>query len=419
MIICLSKITKKISNLYIVRQKNDFVTSKMKKIVSLFKINLKIENTMIHRKICRRDFLRMLATATAATTIAPSVINATNTNSEAPHPTPLPAKKMPVWKGFNLLNKFNPDWQTPFEEKDFEIMAEWGFNFARIPLSYWCWSKEDDWYNVNEKILDEIDHVVELGKQYKIHVNLNFHRAPGYCINPPHGKTNLFEDEEPLKACEYHWRMFAERYKSYSSKYLSFNLINEAPSIEDEKYERVARRLIKAIRDVSPKRTIIVDGLDVGNRPLMALTDVDNIIQSGRGYQPMLISHYEANWVYGNGPMYFPKDKLSWPLNENGKIYDKEWLRQTLKHNWMPWIEAGGNVHIGEFGCHNRTPHDVALAWLKDQFDLFEENGWGWSLWNLYGSFGVLDSDRRDVKYENYKGHKLDRRMMELLMRYK
>ena len=154
---------------------------------------------MINRKICRRDFLRMLAAATAATTIAPSVINATNTNSEAPHPTPLPAKKMPLWKGFNLLNKFNPDWQTPFEEKDFEIMAEWGFNFARIPLSYWCWSKEDDWYNVNEKILDEIDHVVELGKQYKIHVNLNFHRAPGYCINPPHGKTNLFEDEEPLK----------------------------------------------------------------------------------------------------------------------------------------------------------------------------------------------------------------------------
>lgn len=372
---------------------------------------------MIDRKICRRDFLRMMAAATAAATLAPSVLDAANSDSAAP--APLPAKKMPQWKGFNLLNKFNPDAQSPFEEKDFEIMAEWGFNFARIPLSYWCWSSQDDWYKVDEKNLKEIDRVVEFGKQYKIHVNLNFHRAPGYCINPPHEKAKLFEEEEPLKACEYQWRMFAERYKSYSSKYLSFNLINEAPSIEDAKYEKVARRLIKAIRNVSPKRTIIVDGLDVGNRPLMALTDVDNIIQSGRGYQPMLISHYEASCVYGNGPMYFPKDKLSWPLNENGKIYDKEWLRQTLKHNWMPWIEAGGAVHIGEFGCHNRTPHDVALAWLKDQFDLFEENGWGWSLWNLYGSFGVLDSGRRDVKYENYKGHKLDRRMMELLMQYK
>lgn len=36
------------------------------------------------------------------------------------------------FKGFNLLNKFNPDFQSPFNEKDFEIMSEWGFNFARI-----------------------------------------------------------------------------------------------------------------------------------------------------------------------------------------------------------------------------------------------------------------------------------------------
>lgn len=213
--------------------------------------------------------------------------------------------------------------------------------------------------------------------------------------------------------------MFAERYKSYSSKYLSFNLINEAPSIEDKKYERVVRHLIKNIREISPKRTIIVDGLDVGNRPLMSITDIDNIIQSGRGYQPMIISHYEANWVYGNGPMYLPKEKLGWPMRDGDKYYDKEWLRETLRRNWIPWEQAGGMVHIGEFGCHNRTPHDVALAWLKDQFDIFRENGWGWSLWNLYGSFGVLDSGRRDVKYENYKGHKLDRRMMELIMEYK
>jgi endoglucanase len=59
----------------------------------------------------------------------------------------------------------------------------------------------------------------------------------------------------------------------------------------------------------------------------------------------------------------------------------------------------------------------VALAWLEDLFALFKEQGWGWSLWNLHGSFGVLDSERKDVKYENYKGHKLDRQLLELLRR--
>ncbi len=359
----------------------------------------------------RRDFFKGIAGITAASLMFSEQINA-GVLGKKKH-------KKDLWKGFNLLNKFNPHGQSSFSEKDFEIMAEWGFNFARIPLSYWCWSSEKDWYSMDEKVLKEIDKVVELGKQYKIHVNLNFHRAPGYCINPPHEAKNLFEDESALDACAFQWKTFAERYESYSSKYLSFNLINEAPSIQDEKYDKVVRRLMKTIRDVSPKRTIIVDGLDVGNRPLMSLVGEKNIIQSGRGYQPMLISHYEASWVYGVKPMYFPKEKLDWPLSADGKYYDKNWLRETLKKNWLPWMKKGGDVHIGEFGCHNRTPHDVALKWLKDQFEIFEENNWGWSLWNLYGSFGVMDSHREDVKYESYKGHKLDRKMMELLIEFK
>jgi endoglucanase len=39
-------------------------------------------------------------------------------------------------------------------------------------------------------------------------------------------------------------------------------------------------------------------------------------------------------------------------------------------------------------------------------------------MWNLRGSFGVMDSERQDVQYEDFKGHKLDRKMLELLKRY-
>ena len=33
--------------------------------------------------------------------------------------------------------------------------------------------------------------------------------------------------------------------------------------------------------------------------------------------------------------------------------------------------------------------------------------------------FGFLDSGREDVKYEDFKGHKLDRKMLELLLEFK
>jgi endoglucanase len=36
-------------------------------------------------------------------------------------------------------------------------------------------------------------------------------------------------------------------------------------------------------------------------------------------------------------------------------------------------------------------------------------------MWCFRGSFGVADSGRKDVQYENYKGLKLDRKMVELL----
>jgi hypothetical protein len=42
----------------------------------------------------------------------------------------------------------------------------------------------------------------------------------------------------------------------------------------------------------------------------------------------------------------------------------------------------------------------------------------GWALWNLHGSFGILDSGRADVDYEDYRGHKMDRKMLDLLRKY-
>ncbi|MND04790.1 hypothetical protein D3C83_252200 [compost metagenome] len=45
--------------------------------------------------------------------------------------------------------------------------------------------------------------------------------------------------------------------------------------------------------------------------------------------------------------------------------------------------------------------------------------GIGFALWDFLGQskFGILDSERADVDYEDWHGHKLDRKMLELLQR--
>jgi endoglucanase len=328
---------------------------------------------------------------------------------------------LPRYRGFNQLAKFSGHGpRRQFEEADFEIMAGWGFNFARIPMSYWNWASLDDWYTIDEDVMKDIDKVVELGKQYKVHINLNMHRIPGYCINGRDLEPfDLFEDtpenmQKALEAAVHHWQLFAGRYHGIPNEQLSFDLINEPPHMKDEtRYVEIVRALVNGIREKDPDRMIIADGKDVGRTPVFGITGLVTG-QSTRGYDPMSVSHYKATWVPENSYQTF--DIPTWPLKgDDGKIWDKAVLREKLIDPWMKLSGMGVFVHVGEWGCYNRTPHEVTLAWMKDLLSLWKEAGWGHALWNLKGDFGVLNSNRNDVKYEKFKGHLLDRKMLELI----
>jgi hypothetical protein len=44
--------------------------------------------------------------------------------------------------------------------------------------------------------------------------------------------------------------------------------------------------------------------------------------------------------------------------------------------------------------------------------------GIGLAVWNFRGSFGIMDSGWRDVEYEDFHGHKLDRKYLDLLQEF-
>ena len=55
------------------------------------------------------------------------------------------AARLPRWRGFNLTEKITGSRNAPFRESDFEWIAEWGFDFVRLPMSYQCWADAGDW----------------------------------------------------------------------------------------------------------------------------------------------------------------------------------------------------------------------------------------------------------------------------------
>jgi endoglucanase len=325
---------------------------------------------------------------------------------------------LPRWRGFNLLEMFTTKHDGSFQEDDFRWIAEWGFDFVRLPMCYLLWIEDNDPLKLHEPMLAKVDRAVELGQQYGLHVNLNFHRAPGYSVNREREEPfNLWKDPEALEAFCFHWQHFARRYKGIPSEQLSFNLVNEPETPSEAKmtredHERVVRTATAAIREVDPERLILADGLSWGNEACPELADLE-IAQSCRAYVPMEVSHYQASWA--GGERY---SVPTWPVvREGGEVCDRQKL-EAHNAKWGALAEQGVGVHCGEGGAFSRTPHGVFLAWFGDVLEILTGLGIGWALWNFRGAFGVLDSGRADVEYEDWHGHQLDRELLRLLQEF-
>lgn len=376
----------------------------------------------------RREFLKKATAASVALTL-----------SRPSFTKPLEKKKnkLPQWRGFNLLDFFNPIPEKGRKTKPayYKYMADWGFDFARIPISYPSYLsfdrskplRPDEVLQFNNKILDEIDEIVHNCQQQGLHVSLNLHRAPGFCINAGFREPyNLWEDEEALEAFCAHWEMWAKRYKNISSKKLSFDLVNEpykrlnpndqhSPGgpVPVNEYRKVAEAALKTIKRVNKNRLVIADGNGGGGMAIPEFADLD-LHQSCRGYFPMHISHHKAPWVFKDPESL---SKPNWPGMHNERHYGKA----DLEKHYAPWIallEQGVGVHCGELGCYNKTPHKVFLSWFGDILDILDDNGIGFGLWEFSGSFGLLNSGRTDIAYEDWYGEKLDRELLNLLMKY-
>lgn len=332
------------------------------------------------------------------------------------------SSRLPRWRGFNLLEMFNTEsGPQKFQEFDFDTIAEWGFDFVRLPCSYRFWASPDParWRDINDDVLaSTLDPAISMGQSRRIHVNLCLHRAPGYCVSPPAEALSIWSEEAALEAAAYHWQHLATRYQGIPSTDLSFNLLNEPPdTITLDQYLRVHKRLHDAVREVDPDRLVIADAMNFASQPVPELAG-QGIAISMHAYNPFELSHYRAPWIAGAESWPAP----TWPLHIQRPQQDggvDSWDRDRLyREEILPFTQLQNQhvgVHVGEWGAYQYTPHEVALEWMSDRLGLWRETGWGWALWNLRGGFGVLDSSRSDVAYEEFKGHLLDRQMLELL----
>ncbi len=321
------------------------------------------------------------------------------------------------WIGFNF--QWIVSWQPerrpePPDLKALDFLAKHGFTFVRIASDYRFWTDPNDYLVWDETALEYIDRYIEACRERGLHLSFNMHRVPGYCINSPEiERHNLWKDRVAQEGLIEQWRMFARRFRDIPNEQLSFDLINEPPDIGQfgmtrEVHAGLIREVVAGIRSETPWRTILIDGLEGGHIAMPELADL-GVMHATRGYQPMPVSHQGATWWSGW--------KGHAPEYPGGDWWGHAWDKEALREFYAPWlaVEAQGvPVHIGEFGCFNKTPNDVALRWLGDLFALWREFGWGWGMWNFEGAFGIIGHGREGARFEEIDGYLVDRDLLEL-----
>jgi aryl-phospho-beta-D-glucosidase BglC (GH1 family) len=296
-----------------------------------------------------------------------------------------------------------------------------------VPTDYRFWTEGFNYLQPDERVFEQIDAYYKACKKYGLHMSLNLHRAPGYCINGNNlEKHNLWKDEEAFEAFVFLWEGFAKRYKGIPAAEMSFDLLNEPPSVGQygftrEIHSKIMRAAIKAIKDVDPNRPVIIDGIGGGHEAMPEMADA-GVMHSGRGYTPFQVSHNQATWcgdikwvepVYP-GRMGEQHDSATSP----GRMGGEYWDRDALLKFYQPWVDVekqGVDIHIGEFGCFNKTPNDVALRWLSDLMSVYKQLQWGYALWNFKGSFGIIEHGRPGTAYTEMDGFSVDKALLEIM----
>src|SRR5262245_61971306 len=89
--------------------------------------------------------------------VAAACLLGLTSRANAPLAKRRPTPQIPRWRGFNLTELAGWGEVRPFFETDFKWISEFGFDFVRLPLSYWSWSSPDNWMHIDEGVLKLID----------------------------------------------------------------------------------------------------------------------------------------------------------------------------------------------------------------------------------------------------------------------
>lgn len=336
-----------------------------------------------------------------------------------------------------------PEWRRGTSATEIAALRKAGFDFVRLTIDPVVFLHKPD-AKRTKRLLAQVKVSTNLFLSAGLNVIVDLHSIPRNAPEP--GTESYLRSAADFNQYVRVAKQVAATVAQLDPARVAFEPFNE-PTIDcpwdakpTRRWPAMAVKLHKAVRAVAPKHAIVLQGGCWGSATgLVALkpkafTD-KNIIWSFHNYAPMIFTHQGASWTSWVEPyvegLSFPSDareKKSVLARGLTKINaakilagQKATLRAQLSEELDNYFAGAGEIEFkaqvdmvkawavlnkipakrilaGEFGAIrgdlSEPLSDTKRApYLRYCANAYRSQGWGWSVWEWGGSFGLTVSD--------------------------
>ena len=280
-------------------------------------------------------------------------------------------------------------------EKDFEVIASWGFDHVRLPVDYNV--IQDAEGRMMEEGLARIDAALRFCEKTGLHMVLDLHKTPGFSFDPQEQEMGFFRSAPDQQRFYTIWESLAARYAD-KSEMLMFDLLNEITEpayLED--WNRISAECIRRIRRTMPDVRILVGSYH--HNAVSAVKDLpapadDKVFYSFHCYDPHTYTHQGAYWM--------PDD---FDIDARVSFRDTGVTPAFFEELFASAVEKakaeGTELYCGEYGVIDIVPPEDALLWFRTIHEVFEAYGIARSVWSYKEmDFGLADPRMDAVRAE-------------------
>jgi aryl-phospho-beta-D-glucosidase BglC (GH1 family) len=295
------------------------------------------------------------------------------------------------------------NWTTA---QDIALIQSMGFDHVRLSVDPHPMMQPHRPDEIPAEYLGYLDAAVKMILDHGLAVVIDLHPDAEF-------KARLAKDDSFVQEFSDFWRALARHYSSWDAERVFFEILNEPEFTDRYRWYGVQSKLAAAIRESAPQHTMIATGARWSNDDELVFLEPlrdPNVIYNFHFYEPHIFTHQGATWgayfwhwvkalEYPSSPesagkaaagIPDPVDRLA-VIRYGQEHWNAERIQAEIAQV-AEWAHRRGVAVIcNEFGVYRQyaNPRDRE-AWIRDVRSALEQNGFGWTMWDYSGSFGVV-----------------------------